>query len=262
MGLSFPAPVKAPMGASGGPAPITLMELVTVAGLAYFWSDATFSAPSVLLEVFSGSGIYGFGPVPQIAGADVNAPIPERPPTGTMPTVNFLPGILTPPVITRYKTVKASTATVSIENISGDTIRRTTGQIFAAEELVTALVFLRCFRIDSGFAIDSFMGNVADASIAADGDSLDLSIVGVDNWAQTPAPREQISSTCSSIFNSGGAFYACGSTSDTPCNNDYGTCSSLNRFKGVITEWIGSELPQTQVAQSPPLRLYNPRSAG
>jgi hypothetical protein len=53
---------------------------------------------------------------------------------------------------------------------------------------------------------------------------------------------------------------ACGSTNPTPCQNTYGTCTSIERFAGVIIYWVDGAFtvaPTTQIAQPPPVNVQN-----
>jgi hypothetical protein len=215
--------VKQPMAASGGLAPVSLFELLTIAGALYAWSDATLTAPSIL----------GLSPA------------------------NFVPWIVKAPVFTQYKSTQTATFTVSVQNLSGDTIRRDTAQIFNKQELNAALVYFRIWRIDAEFSIFDFQGNVDDVDIEADGDSMDITGEGSFSWSKIQAPSVQIGPSCGNTFGS----VECGSTAPVPCNNSYGTCTSVERFKGVITEWSGASSNVSQYSQPAPLRLYNPKVA-
>ena len=217
----LPVPVKQVMAASGGPAPITLMELLTSTGLLYGWSDAQGSFPAML----------------------------------SPGNLAFVPWIVTPPVFTTYKSTQTSTFTVSIQNLSGDTIRRDTAQIFNKHELNGALVFFRLWRLDAEVSIFDFQGNVDDTEIDAGGDAMQVSGEGSFSWSKIQVPGVQIGPSCGNTFGS----VECGSTASVPCNNSYGTCSSIERFKAVITEWSGSGFDVSQYSQPAPLRLYNPK---
>lgn len=237
------------MQASGGPAPITLMEVLTIGNALYFWSDATIAAPSVL---YSGavSGGFGVGTLPRLqrpinfhAGLEIGS---------------FLPWILNPLVLTEYKSTQTATFAVSVQNLTGDTVRRDVSRIAATQILVGALVSLRIWQVSSGTAIKSFLGKIESVEVEAGGTQMTISGVGFCAWSAIPAPREDLGVSCGNIFNGGGCFYACGSVAPTPCTNSYGSCTSRNRFKGIVTEWVGASQVYSQYAQNPPLRLYNP----
>ena len=251
------APVKQRMAASGGVAAVSLLEVLTLGGTLYGWADVAITAPSILASAYSGNPPGGFHP--QTSAALIGEDKPRQP-TGMIPTLDFLPWILTPPVFTEYKSTQTATATIAIQNLTGDSVRRDVTGIAKANELNGALVFFRIWRMDAETPIFAFQGNIDSARLEPGGPALSLSVEGSYAWAKVAAPREQLGPACSNIFNNNGAFFACGSTSSTPCTNSYGTCSSLQRFKGVLTEWVGSTLNDIQYAQQSPLRLYNPRT--
>ena len=124
--------------------------------------------------------------------------------------------------------------------------------------MTNALVYYRLWSIDCEYSLFDFQGNVDDAEVAADGDSMTLSLEGFCAWSKIKTPLFQIGVGCGLTFGSS----QCGSTAATPCNNSYGTCSSTNRFNGIVLEWNGAQLDYTQTVQPAPLRLYNPRLAG
>ncbi len=245
------------MKASGGPAPVTLMEVLTIGNALYFWSDASIVAPTVLYADAVASGTPSTGlPHPMLAASSPafitmkgSSPIPYG---------SFVPWILAPLVLTEYKSTQTSTFSVTIQNLTGDTVRRDISQIMATQILVGALVYFRIWQVSSSTAIKSFLGKITEVEVEAGGTKMTVSGMGFCAWSAIPAPREDLGVSCGNIFNGSGSFYACGSTSATPCTNSYGSCTSKNRFKGIVTEWIGAVQSFDQYAQPNPLRLYNP----
>jgi hypothetical protein len=251
------------MAASGGPDAVTLVELVTQSGNFYAWSDADVFVASVLLTVIAGAAPYSPGPGPIQGEVSLDdGPIEERPPVGTTQVVNFLPWVVSPAVVTQFKSVQTDTAKLAIQNLTGDTLRRDGSTLFSQQEFYGALVYIRIWNMAGGFAELSFQGNVNQVTVNDDGDSMSLACESTFAFSKISAPREQVGTTCGHVFNGAGSFYACGSVSATPCSNSYGTCSSLNRFKGIINDWAGSELNYSQIAQPPPLTAYNPKVKG
>ncbi len=261
----LPVPVKQRIKASGALAPITLIDIQTIQGALFGWSDAQVQAPSVLLAaILSATPTVtpSFNPRALMGEAALTPAItPSGLPSPPSNMAYYQPWLVTPPVFTQYKSTQTSTATFAIQNITGDTIRRDIEQIFSSHELVGALIYIRIWSMECAYSLFDFQGIVDEADINVSGTTMDVSVEGSYAWMKVPAPREQIGPTCGNIFNNGGSFFACGSTSATPCNNDYGTCSSLNRFNGIVTEYVTSTstADQTQVAQQAPLRLYNPK---
>ena len=244
----LPASVKAAMAASGGAAPVSLLEVQSISGTVYYWSDASPSASIVLAYGTVGSGDSG--------GATGDAEVGNAEPRDVF-SADFSPWIIQPPSFHTYKSSQTATGTVTIQNVSGDSIRRDTSQIFTKQEMMGGLVSYRLWREDCQYALYSFLGTVDDVDINVDGDTMTLSMEGFVNWSKITAPDQQIGVSCPLQFGS----VACGSTSATPCNNSYGTCSSIERYKGIVLEWNGAALDYTQYAQPAPLRSYNGRTA-
>ena len=249
---TFPQPVKQTTAASGGPAPVSLLEVLTVAGDLFCWSDAAISAPSILAAAAAPSGPPLIHPrVPTAPGASASSSgnvIAAGP-------IAFLPWITKTFSFKEYKSTQTATGSGAIQNLTGDTVRRDTSQIFRAEELYGALVYFRLWRADAESSIFDFQGNIDEAEVEADGTTMSISLEGSFAWSKITVPGVQVGASCGNIFCS----IECGSTAAIPCNNTYGTCSSLQRFKGVITQWTGASLSYSQTAQPQPLRLYNPK---
>jgi hypothetical protein len=109
-------------------------------------------------------------------------------------------------------------------------------------------------RIWSGSAetpLRLFIGNVV--SVEPNDTEMTIKVDGFGNWSAIPAPAYNIDTSCPLTFGS----TACGSTSGTPCDQTYGTCSSVNRFAGMLASWI-AETPNQQLAQPAPNVAFNP----
>jgi hypothetical protein len=262
MSNTLPTPVKQRMAASGGPAPVSLFEVLTLSMAAYFWSDALVTTSSVLVTAGIPDPGGGPGPHPEAApvGGESVYPLYEPPSSGAGPAIaTFVPWIIKAPVITQCKSTQASTFRLSIQNLSGNTVQRDASQIFSEHEFYGALIYLRLWRLDCESSLLDFQGNITKVTLNADGDSMDLSGEGSFNWAKVTAPTVQIGATCGNSYNAVGAFSECGAfAGSTPCTNSYGTCQQLTRFKGVVTEWSGQQVDYSQYAQPIPLRPYNP----
>jgi hypothetical protein len=213
MGFTF-----VPLAASGLLAPRTLVEVKTVSGKVYLWSENKGLYPSLI----QGGGVY--------------------------PYLNWLTG---QPRFTLYGSVQTDRAVVDVQNISGNTVQRDIALAFSETEFIGAFVIARIFRADSMTALLTFTGNVVTAEV--DGDKMELAVEGFANYSAIVAPAFNIDKTCGLTFGSP----QCGSTSPTPCDQSYGGCLSINRFQGVVTQW-DVECPNVQMAQPPPPVNYNP----
>ncbi|QHN04432.1 hypothetical protein FTO74_14445 [Granulicella sp. WH15] len=238
MSNPLPIPAKAVMQANGGSPPVCLLEVLTISNNLYFWSDGS----------------------PKVVAVLNTYPLPGSGDGGilTLPPVQFQPWITTPPVFRTYKSTQTATATITIQNVSGDSIRRDAALSFSKDEFSSALIYFRLWREDCELSEFSFQGNVDEIDIDADGDSMTLTVEGFCNWSKITAPNRQIGVSCTLRFGT----VNCGSTSAIPCDNSYGTCSSIERFDGIVLEWNGAALDYTQYAQAAPTRVFNGRNPG
>lgn len=221
---ALPSGVTGVMSSSGGCASITLVEVVVRAGNNYFWSEQRTYSNSILNE--TPSNLY----------------------------LDWLIGAVT---FNLYGTSQTSTGSFSVQNISGNTVQRDMALAYAREEFIGAFVYIRIWRADAETAVFTFMGNVVDADI--DEQTLQISLEGFDNFSAIKAPSYSIDVSCGLPF--GGI--ACGSTAATPCQQSFGTCTSIERFQGIVIQWDYADgiAPLISIAQPAPVVAFNPARA-
>jgi hypothetical protein len=205
------------VAASGVCAPIVLVDVLTASGNTYFWSEHKCTWPSAL----------------------------------TGEPAQYLDWINGPVKFTTHGSTQTDTATIPVQNISGNTVERDAATAFSKTEFSGALVICRIWRGDSEEVLYEFVGNVSNPEI--DESQMELPLEGFGNYSAIIAPAFNIDVTCPLTFGS----VECGSTSAVPCDQSYGGCLSINRFKGVVTQW-DQECPNQQIAQPPPAVFYNP----
>ena len=214
-----------PSAASGGVAPFGLLDVVTASGNIYHWAEQKCNVPPVVTV------------------------------GGEFETAQTYQGWLTgQPKFQTYGSTETDTGTISVQNLSGNTIQRDVALAFSKYEFIGALVIYRLWRGDAEQSIFTFIGNVTDADI--DETQMDLTLEGFGNYSAITAPFANIDVSCPLSF----ASVACGSTSPTPCQQSYGSCTSIERFMGVIIQWdsANSLAPAVQIAQPAPAVLRNP----
>jgi hypothetical protein len=216
--------VTRPMASAGGCASNTLIEVRTVSGNTYFWSEQRGNWNSI------------------IDGTDANL------------YLDWLVGV---PTFSLYGSTQTSTGSFSVQNLSGNTVQRDVALAYARNEFIGAFVYIRIWRADAETAVFTFIGNIVDADI--DEKTMDLSIEGFDNYSAIKAPGFSIDVACGLIF--GGI--ACGSTATVPCQQSYGTCSSIERFQGIVVQWDYADgiAPLVSIAQPAPAVSFNPGRA-
>jgi len=220
----LPIGVTGPMSASGGCAPVSLCEIRTLSDNTYFLSEQRGVWNSI------------------INSTDGN---------------QYEDWLVGEQRFHLTGTTATDTATLSIQNLSGNTVERDMALAYAKNEFVGAFVYYRLWRADAETAIFTYMGNVSDAEI--DEETMQLDLEGFGNYSAIKAPSYNIDVSCPLFFGS----VACGSTSPTPCNQSYGDCSSIERFAGVVVQWNYSDgiAPLVQIAQPAPAVSYNPARA-
>jgi len=220
----LPRGVTGPMSASGGCAPVSLVEIRTLSGNTYFLSEQRGIWNSI------------------INGTTEN---------------EYQDWLVGQQQFHETGTTATDTASLSIQNLSGNTVERDMALAYAKNEFVGAFVYYRLWRADAETAIFTFTGNVTDADI--DENVMDLSVEGFGNYSAVKVPSYDIDVSCPLFFGS----EACGSTSPTPCNQSYGDCSSIERFAGIVVQWnfSNSSAPLVQIAQPAPAVSYNPARA-
>lgn len=218
------AGVTGPMSSAGGCAPVTLVEVKTVTGNTYFWSEHRSSWNSVI--------------------------------DGT-PSNLYLDWLVGAPTFQLYGSTQTSTGSLSVQNLSGNTVQRDVALAYARSEFIGAFVYVRIWRADAETAEFIFTGNIVDADI--DEQTMELTIEGFDNYSTIKAPSYLVDVSCG--LNFGGI--ACGSTAAFPCQQSYGTCTSIERFQGVVVQWDFADgiAPLVQIAQPAPAVSFNPGRA-
>lgn len=218
----FPAGVIAPMRASGGCAPVSLVEVQTLSGGLHYWADTAITVKPVI--------------------GDPNTP------------VAFLPWVIGVPTFHTYRTLQTDIGQMQIQNLSGTSYDREVANIFSAEEFEGAMLYYRIWNSAAEFAIYEFAGNILDPTI--DERLLQFTVAGFGNWSAIEAPYFILGENCPLTF----ASPQCGSTAATPCAHTLATCTALERFMGVPTQLsdphTGTTTPPV-IAQPAPRLVVN-----
>jgi hypothetical protein len=223
---NVPANVAAAARALGGPSVVSLLELLMISGDYLFVADLPLLAPSAIQAAGGGAGTMRHGNIPGLPPA----------PAGM---VAFAPWLMDPPQWSLCGTTTTQTATAVVQNVSGDRVQRDQSLLFNAEELWGAMFVYRLWHAGLETSLLTVVGNVSDAE--AEDNDLSLTLRDFGNWSEIKAPDCMIGPICGLTFGS----QACGSTSPTPCQYTWGSCSQQNRFKGIVNQW------STDVTQVP-----------
>jgi len=212
--------VYLPLAASGTVEPISLLEILTVSGNIYLFSEGNVGdMPSIL------------------KGGSTNA---------------YKGWVTGQPTFQTFGSTQTDTGSISLQNISGNTVQRDAALLVSQYELIGAFVYYRLWNIAGEQSLFTFMGSITGVEV--DETQMDLSLEGFDNYSMIRC-LDDIGVSCPLTF----ASPQCASTSPTPCQQSYGTCTSIERFKGVIIQWStdNQSPPTVQVAQPAPAVSYN-----
>jgi len=245
--------------------PLTDSVTVTAVGFAIYYTSASpiidgqmpapFAVPAgqglswALPFVVDVTGLTGAqGTAAGTIAVALVAPVPPSP-----VFVEYLDWLVKTQHFQLFGSTQTDTATLSVQNLSGNTVERDVALAYAKNEFIGAFVYYRLWRADAECAIFQFAGNVVDADI--DEEVMELTLEGFGNYSAIRAPAYAIDVACPLFFGS----IACGSTSPTPCQQSYGTCTSIERFAGALVQWDFSDgvTPLVQIAQPPPVAAAN-----
>jgi hypothetical protein len=228
-GGNVPANVALISCSSGAAVPVSLLEVQLINGTRLYVSDAAISA------------------IPAIAAFDPVQPVAA---------VAFQPWMLDPPSFKITNTLVTQTSNVTFQNTLGSTVARANSTMFSKMDFWGALWIYRLWQPATQYALFTARGDIADAY--CDEKNVRLTLKDLMNFSEIVAPDCQIGPNCQNQFGS----QQCGSTSPTQCQNTYGTCTSLNRFKAYISTWNGTVLSpnaSTPIAQPVPAVVFNPK---
>ena len=175
-----------------------LLDIQTVEGNLYYWSDR--------------------------ALANV---LPALSAPGPVPLVTYQPWLLTPPSIKSSRSLVAETGTVRLQNIYGDTISRTFQQILRRSAMEGALCVYRWWNVAAEVADFEFHGRVSVSDVS--GTDATLQLGDVFDFAVTDAPGMTYSETCQLIW----SLPRCGATGPTECMYSLPTCQVPEHFTGI-----------------------------
>lgn len=195
--IPYPASLLAVGGARTGVAPINVLDVETVDGNHYFWSDRKIAAPSV------------------ITGA----------------SQQYVAWLLSVPSFSFHRSLQTDVGSFVVQNISGDTLSRDFEKYVRAETFEGAFFAYRSWQPNAQAAWLEVHGTLT----LNDGgtDSAEMGGMQLMNPSQDDTPLENYSETCQ--LNWGGK--RCGSTSPTECHYSYPSCQVIERIVVVTNSY-------------------------
>ncbi len=183
-----------------GVAPISLVDVQTVDGLLYYWSDRPITAPAAL-------------------SAD-----------GLGDLIAYQPWLLTAPTFTFNRSLQTDTGTFTLQNISGDTISPDFAKATRRSSLEGALFVFRWWDPGGEFAWIETEGTLSVDEV----DNRTAPLATAQLLAgQDDTPAESYSEVCQLVWGEA----RCGATGSTECLYSYKTCQVVEHFLGVLPDF-------------------------
>lgn len=182
---------------SGSGIRANLLDVQTPAGNTYYWADHPLT------------GI-----------------VPVIPPANNSATVTYSAWLLTPPAIKRTRSMQTDTGTVTLQNLSGDTLARDFECILRQGVMEGALCVYRFWNIAAETADLEFHCRVSGVTPDVSTATTNL-LQLLDGSADTPGM--QLSETCQLDWGKA----RCGATGAVECKYSIQTCQVQERFIGI-----------------------------
>lgn len=241
---AFQGTLNAIVGARAAEAPIGLLDVVRTNGDSFHWANA----PFVFAPVFTGNAPSWATLWTQVYTAFMGS----APPAWD----NFyFPWLLNVDGFHAYRTMQTDSATIVVQNVSGNTLRRDLATLMRAATFEGAIFAFRTWYPQSQQAGMTQIGRLTVAN------------AGETECQFSTAPRfeegsydgncYEYSETCQWTY----AHAGCDDTTNNPCSNSYPTCRQPGRFRGVLNTFQinlsnGDSLAQIQTTPVNRMRMF------
>ncbi len=219
------------MASRSGPAPVLLLDVIAMDGTSYHWGSTAIDEAPIYPSVLPGTP-----PTAWLAGL-------ANPPANY--DTHYFPWLLSASGFNQTRAMRAVSASISVQNVSGNTLQRDLAGLLSARTFEGALYCFREFNLVKKEAEFEQHGrltlNSEGERICTFGASLLFNPNDYDGQPFT------VSETCQWNFGD----RRCGSTAandgafSSPCDNTYTTCHQLNRFGGYLNTVVFPTNPGT-----------------
>jgi hypothetical protein len=219
------------MAARSGPAPVLLLDVMALDGTSYHWGNKEIDVAPVYPETLPGTP-----PAAWLAGL-------ANPPADY--DTHYFPWLLSVTGFNQTSAQQAVTASIEVQNISGNTLQRDLMGLLSARTFEGALFAFREWNLVKQEAEFEQHGRLTVVTtselICTFGANL---LFNPNDYDGQPYAYSE---TCQWRFGSP----QCGSTAGNdsnfanPCDNTYTTCHQLNRFGGELATVVFPQNPPT-----------------
>ena len=221
------------MSARSGPAPVLLLDVVAMDGTSYHWANKQIEETPVYP-----SSLPGTAPTAWLAGL-------AHPPANY--DTHYFPWLLSASGFSMARAQQAVQASISVQNISGDTLERDLAGMLMASTFEGALYCLREWNLLKREAEFEAHGRLT--VVNAGERACTFGAGPLFNPNDYDGQPNAYSETCPWTFGD----RRCGSTPTndtayaTPCDNTFTTCHQENRFGGELNTVVFPNNPNTAV---------------
>jgi len=195
--ISFPQTLQAVGGARTGLPPVHLLDVQTLNGNQYFWSDRKIGVVSALTAV----------------------------------VVSYLDWLLSAGPFTFNRSMAADSGSFRVQNVSGTTLARDLEVALTASAIEGAMFIYRYWQADAQAAWMQTSGTLTFSGGTPSDATFKTKPLSTP--AQKDAPVEQYSETCQLQW----AGPRCGSTQPTECQYSFQTCQVIERPMIVLNSF-------------------------
>lgn len=217
---TYPSDRASAGGSRSRVVPVSLLDVQTVDGFIYYWSDRTLNG------------------MPAAITAD-----------GSQQLVSYQPWLMSAPTFTFYRTMQTDVGSFAIQNVSGDTISREFEQATRRSTLEGAMFIYRYWDVAGEFAWLEVHGTLTVKNTP----TLIGEIGTTQLFAgQDDTPAGTYSESCQIVWGQ----KRCGATGDTECLYSYRTCQVIEHYVGILNNF---EKNFTETIAAVPLQTVNRR---
>ncbi len=224
MPYPYPSELIQIMASMTGPAPICLLDVVRIDGTSFHWGNKEIDVAPVYPLTLPGTP-------PGWWGGLVNPPADYD--------THYFPWLLSATGFHHTRSMQSDTASIMIQDVSGNTLQRDMAGLIIASSFEGALF---CFREWNPLAQQTEFEQHGRLTVLS---SSELEVTFGANQLFNPNDYDgnpyAYSETCQWRYASPG----CGDTTDNPCQQTYVTCRQPNRFFGVLNTVVFPPTPPT-----------------
>jgi len=208
--------------ARSGPAPICLLDVIALDGTTYHWGNKEIDTAPVLPPTLPGT------PPAWLAGQAFRPADYDT---------HYYPWLLSATGFHHTRSMQSDTATITIQDVSGNTLQRDMAGLIVGTSFEGALF---CFRIWNPLAQQPTFVQYGRLTVLG---VTEIEISFGANQLFNPNDYDGLpysySETCQWLYGSRG----CGDTSNNPCDNTFVTCRQQTRFFGVLNTVVFTQTP-------------------